>query len=82
MVGNMKRAQRYQVLNFIKSYIDATGEWPTRTRIADEMGWNSTGGVSDCISALVRYGVIERIPFAPTRVPLGDQYKLVDESRL
>lgn len=74
----MARAERYKVLHFIRSYVESTGEWPTRPRIAAEMGWNTSGGVSDCISALVRYGLIERIPFAPKRVPLGEQYKLTE----
>ncbi len=51
-----------QVLDFIKSHIDATGYPPTRADIAQELGFKSPNASEEHLKALARKGAIEMIP--------------------
>jgi SOS-response transcriptional repressor LexA len=68
--------RRLQVLDIIKSEIAATGRWPSAQMIADEMEWNTTSGVPDCLSALCRYGYLKRIK---EDGPLMSRFVVVDK---
>ena len=51
-----------QVLDFIRSHIEATGYPPTRADIANELGFRSPNASEEHLKALARKGAIEMIP--------------------
>lgn len=71
----MMSRQRLRVLEIIKSEVAATGRWPTSRMVADKMGWKNSSGISDCLTAMVRYGWIKRVK---NDGPLMERYELVE----
>lgn len=51
-----------EVLDLIKTQMDATGAPPTRAEIAQHMGFRSPNAAEDHLRALARKGVIELVP--------------------
>lgn len=61
-----------QVLELIKSHIQATGMPPTRVEIARELGFRSANAAEEHLKALNRKGMIEMIPGASRGIRLVD----------
>lgn len=57
-------ARQQQVLDFIRSYMDAHSMPPTRAEIARELGFKSANAAEEHLKALARKGAIEMIPGA------------------
>ena len=57
-------ARQQQVLDFIRSAIEATGFPPTRAEIAEELGFRSPNAAEEHLKALARKGAIEMMPGA------------------
>lgn len=55
-------ARQNQVLELIKSTIDATGMPPTRAEIARQLGFRSANAAEEHLKALAKKGVIEMMP--------------------
>ena len=61
-----------QVLDFIRSHIEATGYPPTRADIANELGFRSPNASEEHLKALARKGAIEMIPGTSRGIKLPD----------
>ncbi|CAG8999943.1 MAG: LexA repressor [Candidatus Celerinatantimonas neptuna] len=59
-----------QVLELVKSHIQATGMPPTRVEIAKELGFRSANAAEEHLKALNRKGMIEMIPGASRGIRL------------
>ncbi|TNC93103.1 transcriptional repressor LexA [Thalassolituus sp.] len=57
-------ARQQQVLDLIRSAIEATGFPPTRAEIAEELGFRSPNAAEEHLKALARKGAIEMMPGA------------------
>lgn len=57
-------ARQQQVLDFIRSAIEASGFPPTRAEIAAELGFRSPNAAEEHLKALARKGAIEMMPGA------------------
>lgn len=57
-------ARQQQVLDLIRSAIEATGLPPTRAEIAEELGFRSPNAAEEHLKALARKGAIEMMPGA------------------
>ncbi|WP_221798004.1 transcriptional repressor LexA [Oceanobacter mangrovi] len=57
-------ARQQQVLNLIRSALEATGFPPTRAEIAKELGFKSPNAAEEHLKALARKGAIEIMPGA------------------
>ena len=55
-------ARQTQILNLIRKVIEETGFPPTRSELAQELGFKSANAAEEHIKALARKGVIELIP--------------------
>ncbi len=64
-----------QILEFIRSCIDASGMPPTRAEIAAELGFRSPNAAEEHLRALQRKGAIELIPGASRGIQLKDVLK-------
>ena len=56
--------RQQQILNYIKDYLSETGYPPTRSEIAQKMGFRSPNAAEDHLRALARKGAIEIQPGA------------------
>ena len=54
--------KQQQILEYIKDHLNLTGFPPTRSDIANEMGYKSPNAAEDHLRALARKGAIEIIP--------------------
>ena len=54
--------RQQQILNYIKDHLSLTGFPPTRSDIANEMGFKSPNAAEDHLRALARKGAIEIVP--------------------
>lgn len=61
-----------QILDFIRSYQQETGYPPTRSEIAQEMGFKSPNAAEEHLKALARKKAIEIIPGASRGIRLPD----------
>lgn len=61
-----------QVLDFIKSHMQATGMPPTRADIARSLGFRSANAAEDHLKALARKGAIEMVPGASRGIRLPE----------
>lgn len=69
-------ARQQQVMDVIKSSIEATGMPPTRADIARELGFKSANAAEEHLKALARKGVIELVAGASRGIRLTEQLGL------
>ncbi|HKI75312.1 MAG TPA: transcriptional repressor LexA [Pseudomonadales bacterium] len=69
---NKLTARQTEVLDFIRSHIDATGYPPTRADIAQELGFRSANASEEHLKALARKGAIEIIPGTSRGIKLAE----------
>lgn len=67
-----------QILDYIKEYLQDTGFPPTRSEIAQEMGFKSPNAAEEHLRALARKGAIEMMPGTSRgiRLPISEQLGL------
>ena len=70
--------RQQQILNYIKDHLSLTGFPPTRSDIANEMGFKSPNAAEDHLRALARQGAIEIVPGTSRgiRLPINEQLGL------
>ena len=71
-------ARQQEILNYIKDYLNETGFPPTRSEIAQRMGFRSPNAAEDHLRALARKGAIEIQPGTSRglRLPINEQLGL------
>jgi len=69
-------ARQQQVMDVIKSSIEATGMPPTRADIARELGFKSANAAEEHLRALAKKGVIELVAGASRGIRLTEQLGL------
>ena len=71
-------SRQQQILNYIKDHLSLTGFPPTRSDIANEMGFKSPNAAEDHLRALARKGAIEIVPGTSRgiRLPINEQLGL------
>jgi len=71
-------SRQEEILDYIKEYLQQTGFPPTRSDIAQEMGFKSPNAAEDHLRALARKGAIEMIPGTSRgiRLPINEQLGL------
>lgn len=71
-------ARQGQILDYIKDYLQETGFPPTRSEIAQEMGFASPNAAEEHLRALARKGAIEVLPGTSRgiRLPMNEQLGL------
>ena len=69
-------ARQQQVIDVIKSSIEATGMPPTRADIARELGFKSANAAEEHLKALAKKGVIELVAGASRGIRLTEQLGL------
>jgi len=69
-------ARQQQVMDVIKSNIEATGMPPTRADIARELGFKSANAAEEHLKALAKKGVIELVAGASRGIRLTEQLGL------
>jgi repressor LexA len=71
-------ARQEQILEYIKDYLQETGFPPTRSEIAQEMGFRSPNAAEEHLRALARKGAIEMISGTSRgiRLPINEQLGL------
>jgi repressor LexA len=71
-------SRQEQILNFIKDYQSETGYPPTRSEIAQKMGFKSPNAAEEHLRALARKGAIEMMPGTSRglRLPINEQLGL------
>jgi repressor LexA len=67
-----------EILDFIRDYLAATGFPPTRSEIAQKMGFKSPNAAEEHLRALARKGAIEMLPGTSRglRLPINEQLGL------
>jgi repressor LexA len=65
-------ARQQQILDWIRSHLEATGLPPTRAEIAAGLGFSTPSSAEDHLQALARKGVIELLPGASRGLRLRD----------
>ena len=75
---NRLTGRQEQILNYIKEYLAETGFPPTRSEIAQEMGFKSPNAAEEHLRALARKGAIEMSPGTSRgiRLPISEQLGL------
>ena len=75
---NKLTGRQEQILNYIKEYLAETGFPPTRSEIAQEMGFKSPNAAEEHLRALARKGAIEMSPGTSRgiRLPISEQLGL------
>ena len=75
---NKLTARQEEILAFIKEYLQETGFPPTRSEIAQKMGYRSPNAAEEHLRALARKGAIEMQPGASRgiRLPITEQLGL------
>ena len=70
--------KQQQILDYIKEHLNLTGFPPTRSDIANQMGYKSPNAAEDHLRALARKGAIEIIPGTSRgiRLPISEQLGL------
>jgi len=71
-------ARQEEILNFIRDYLSETGFPPTRSEIAQKMGFKSPNAAEEHLRALARKGAIEMLPGTSRglRLPINEQLGL------
>lgn len=75
---NRLTGRQEQILNYIREYLAETGFPPTRSEIAQEMGFKSPNAAEEHLRALARKGAIEMFPGTSRgiRLPISEQLGL------
>ncbi|MEC8740636.1 MAG: transcriptional repressor LexA [Pseudomonadota bacterium] len=75
---NRLTGRQEQILNYIREYLAVTGFPPTRSEIAQEMGFKSPNAAEEHLRALARKGAIEMLPGTSRgiRLPISEQLGL------
>lgn len=75
---NKLTARQEEILNFIKDYMSETGFPPTRSEIAQKMGFRSPNAAEEHLRALARKGAIEMLPGTSRgiKLPINEQLGL------
>ena len=75
---NRLTSRQEQILNYIREYLAETGFPPTRSEIAQEMGFKSPNAAEEHLRALARKGAIEMLPGTSRgiRLPISEQLGL------
>ncbi|MDC3197898.1 transcriptional repressor LexA [Luminiphilus sp.] len=73
---NKLTARQQQVMDVVKSSIEATGMPPTRADIARELGFKSANAAEEHLKALAKKGVIELVAGASRGIRLTEQLGL------
>lgn len=75
---NKLTSRQEQILDYIKSYLQETGFPPTRSEIAEEMGFKSPNAAEEHLRALARKGAIEMLPGTSRgiKLPINEQLGL------
>ena len=75
---NRLTGRQEQILNYIKDYLAETGFPPTRSEIAQEMGFKSPNAAEEHLRTLARKGAIEMLPGTSRgiRLPISEQLGL------
>ena len=75
---NRLTGRQEQILDYIKDYLAETGFPPTRSEIAQEMGFRSPNAAEEHLRALARKGAIEMLPGTSRgiRLPISEQLGL------
>lgn len=66
-------ARQQEVLNLIRSAIEATGFPPTRAEIAQKLGFKSPNAAEEHLKALARKGAIEMMPGASRGIRIVEE---------
>ena len=71
-------SRQEEILQFIKDYLQETGFPPTRSEIAQKMGFKSPNAAEEHLRALARKGAIEMMPGTSRglRLPINEQLGL------
>ena len=71
-------SRQEEILQFIKDYLSEIGYPPTRSEIAQKMGFRSTNAAEEHLRALARKGAIEMLPGTSRglRIPISEQLGL------
>jgi len=71
-------SRQEEILDFIKEYLSETGFPPTRSEIAEKMGFKSPNAAEEHLRALARKGAIEMLPGTSRgiRLPISEQLGL------
>ena len=71
-------SRQEEILQFIKDYLSEIGYPPTRSEIAQKMGFRSTNAAEEHLRALARKGAIEMLPGTSRgiRLPINEQLGL------
>ena len=71
-------SRQEEILQFIKDHLSETGYPPTRSEIAQKMGFRSTNAAEEHLRALARKGAIEILPGTSRglRLPITEQLGL------
>ncbi|MFM1896342.1 MAG: hypothetical protein RLZZ385_1416 [Pseudomonadota bacterium] len=71
-------ARQAEILDFIRDYLAETGFPPTRSEIAERMGFRSANAAEEHLRALARKGAIEMLPGTSRgiRLPITEQLGL------
>lgn len=75
---NKLTSRQEEILGFIKEYLNETGFPPTRSEIAEKMGFKSPNAAEEHLRALARKGAIEMLPGTSRgiRLPISEQLGL------
>ena len=75
---NRLTGRQEQILDYIRDYLAETGFPPTRSEIAQEMGFRSPNAAEEHLRALARKGAIEMLPGTSRgiRLPISEQLGL------
>ena len=75
---NRLTGRQEQILDYIRDYLAETGFPPTRSEIAQEMGFKSPNAAEEHLRALARKGAIEMLPGTSRgiRLPISEQLGL------
>lgn len=75
---NKLTPRQEQILDYVKEYLQETGFPPTRSEIAQEMGFKSPNAAEEHLRALARKGAIEMMPGTSRgiRLPISEQLGL------
>jgi len=66
-------ARQLEVLNFVRKTLKASGLPPTRSEIAEALGFRSANAAEEHLRALARKGAIELLPGASRGIRLPDE---------
>lgn len=71
-------ARQEEILGYIKDYMSETGYPPTRSEIAQKMGYRSPNAAEEHLRALARKGAIEMLPGTSRgiKIPINEQLGL------